>query len=90
MKNVKGSDFLHWGEAQISISKEKIICQSNLSPERGNKLYLTKTFVTDEERFLKKKNKKFKIGTIHSLNEFLHKFRKTPSLERNNSVVIWY
>ena len=90
MKDVKDSDFLHWGEGQISISKEKIICQGNLSHSRGNKLYLTKTFVTDEEGFLKKRNKKFKMGTINSLNEFLHEFRKTPSLERNNSVVIWH
>ena len=42
---------------KISISKEKISFESNLLFSADYKLYLTKTFVTDEEDFLKKKIK---------------------------------
>ena len=60
VKDLKGSDFLHWGDGQISISKEKIFFQGNLSPGPDYKLYLTKTFVSDEEDFLKEKKKRIK------------------------------
>ena len=47
VKGLKGSDFLHLGDGQISISKEKILFQGNLSPGPDYKLYLTKSFITN-------------------------------------------
>ena len=89
VKDLKGSDFFHWGEGQISISKEKILFQGNLSPGPDYKLYLTKTFVTDEEDFLKAKNSALKIGAINSFNGFILELPKELNLENYNSVVIW-
>ena len=89
VKDLKGSDFLHWGDGKILISKEKILFQGNLSPGPDYKLYLTKTFVTDEEDFLKAKNSALKIGAINSFNGFILKLPKDLNLERYNSVVIW-
>ena len=39
VKDLKGSDFLHWGEGKIFISKEKILFQDNLSLGPDYKLY---------------------------------------------------
>ena len=89
VKDLKGSDFLHWGDGQISISKEKILFQGNLSPGPDYKLYLTKTFVSDEEGFLKEKGNGLKIGSINSFNGFLLELPKDLNLENYNSVVIW-
>ena len=89
VKDLKGSDFLHWGDGQISISKEKILFQGNLSPDPGYKLYLTKTFVSDEESFLKEKGNGLKIGPINLCNGFLLELPKDLNLENYNSVVIW-
>ena len=89
VKDLKGSDFLHWGDGKILISKEKILFQGDLSPGPDYKLYLTKSFVSDEEDFLKEKEKGLKIGTINSFNGFLLDLPKDLNLERYNSVVIW-
>ena len=73
---------------KISISKEKISFQGNLSLRPDCKLYLTKIFVTDEEDFLKKKNKGLKIGTIKSFNGFLPELSGDLNLECYNSIEI--
>ena len=88
-KDPKDSDFFHWDERQISISKEKILFQGNLSPGPNYKLYLTKNFVTDEEDFFKAKNPALKIGAINSFNGFILELPKELNLENYNSVVIW-
>ena len=52
-------------------------------------MYSTNTFVTNEEDFLKEKNKGLKIGAINLFNGFLLELPKDPNLERYNFVVIW-
>ena len=81
VKDLKGNYSLHWGDGQISISKEKILFQGNLSPGPDYKFYLTKTFISDEESFLKEKGNGLKIGTINSFNGFLLELPKDLNLE---------
>ena len=89
VKDLKGSDFLHWGDGKILISKEKILFQGDLSPGPNYKLYFTKTFVSDEEGFLHEQGNGLKIGSINSFNGFLLELPKDINLENYTSVVIW-
>ena len=74
---------------KISISKEKISFHGRLSCGPGYNSYLTKTFVTGEEGFLKKKNKSLRIGATNSFDECLPELSGELNIERYNSTVIW-
>ncbi len=89
VKDLKSRDFLYWGEGQISNSKEKIPFQDNLLPAPDYKLYFTKTFVTDEEDFLKKKNKGLKINAFNWFDGFLLYLIGDLHLECHSPMVIW-
>jgi hypothetical protein len=47
-RDLKGSDFLHWGEGTVSVSPTRISHQGSLAPGPDYKLYLVPEFVEDE------------------------------------------
>ena len=56
VKNIEGSDFLHWGKGQISLAKNTVAFQGKISPGPDFKLYLTRNFIVNKKEFLKVKN----------------------------------
>ena len=66
-RELKGSDFLHWGEGSLSVSADKIVHDGELAPGPDYKLYLVKEFVEDEEQFLKVKDQSTRIGDVKPL-----------------------
>ncbi|MEL6979271.1 MAG: DM13 domain-containing protein [Pseudomonadota bacterium] len=69
-RDLEGSDFLHWGEGEILISREMIAHRGALSPGPDFKLYLTNAFVEDEESFLAIKADAALIGDVKSFDGF--------------------
>lgn len=49
--DLKGSDFLHWGEGEVSVTSMKLAHMGKLAPGPDYKLYLTNGFVEDEQGF---------------------------------------
>jgi hypothetical protein len=43
-RDLKGSDFLHWGEGEVSVSTTQVSHMGKLSPGPDYKLYLVKGF----------------------------------------------
>ena len=54
-RGLRGSDFLHWGEGEVRISKARIAHDGKLAPGPDYKLYLVKDYVDTREGFLKVK-----------------------------------
>jgi hypothetical protein len=60
-KKLPGSDFLHWGEGQVSISPSQISFMGMIAPGPDYQLYLTPTLAQTEAEFLMIKNESVKI-----------------------------
>lgn len=88
-RDLKGSDFLHWGEGRISLSQEKIVHEGSLAPGPDYKLYLVKHFVEDEEQFLKVKHSSARIGDVKTFDGFILDVPAGIQLEEYTTVLVW-
>ena len=52
VRNLKGSDLLHWGEGEVRVSRNRIAHVGRLAPGPDYKLYLAPRFVETKEAFL--------------------------------------
>ena len=89
VKDLQGSNILHWAKGQISFSSTKIAFRGKISPGPDYKLYLTKKFVQTKTDFLKIKTQSIVIGEIKSFNGFIISIKNEIDLTSYNSVVIW-
>ena len=88
-RDLRGSDFLHWGEGTVSVSATQIIHQGRLSPGPDYKLYLAPDFVEDEEQFLALKERAELIGDIKTFGGFLIDVPPAVEVEAYTTVVVW-
>lgn len=88
-RNLKGSDFLHWGEGQVSLMRDKIVHQGRLSPGPDYKLYLATEFVDTKDGFLKIKGQAARIGDVKTFDGFLVDVPTGVDIASYTTVVIW-
>lgn len=88
-RNLPGSDFLHWGEGEVRIMREKILHAGSLAPGPDYKLYLTKTFVDSEESFLKIKGESARIGDVKTFDGFIIDVPPGVDIAAYTTAVIW-
>ena len=88
-RELEGSDFLHWGEGQVSLGKEFITFDGKLSPGPDFKLYLSPEFIETEEEFNRLKSSMRVIGDVNTFNNFIVKVPKDVELTNFNTVVVW-
>ena len=88
-RNRKGSDFLHWGEGEVRISPKQISHEGSLAPGPDYKLYLTDTFVENEEEFLKIKDAAKQIGDVKTFDGFIVKVPEGVDVTAHSTVVVW-
>lgn len=88
-RDLRGSDFLHWGEGTVSVSATQISHQGRLAPGPDYKLYLAPEFVEDEEQFLALKHRAQLIGDIKTFEEFLINVPAASDIEAHTTVVVW-
>ena len=88
-KDLKGSDFLHWGEGTISVGPEMIVHQGELSPGPDYKLYLTNSFVEDEAGFEAMKDKAALVGDIKTFGGFKVAVPNSINIENYTTVIVW-
>ena len=88
-RDLKGSDFLHWGEGDVSITTDKIVHQGEMSPGPNYKLYLTKEFVEDEAGFLRIKNESVVIGDVKTFDGFLLDVPAGVDVRAYSTVLVW-
>lgn len=88
-KELKGSDFLHWGEGTISLSQSRIVHEGALAPGPDYKLYLAPDFVEDEAGFLVIKDQSVLIGDIKSFDGAILDMPEGVRLADYTTIVVW-
>ena len=88
-RDLKGSDFLHWGEGKVSISPTKIAHEGKLSPGPDYKLYLVPDFVDDEASFLLLKEKSLRVGDVKTFDGFLIDLPVGTDVNAYTTVLVW-
>ena len=88
-RDLKGSDFLHWGEGVISIGDKFISLQGEVAPGPDYKLYLSPQFVETEEEFLKIKDKMVQVGNVKTFKNFIVSVPKSINPNSYNTAIVW-
>lgn len=88
-RQLKGSDFLHWGEGTVSVAADKIVHQGALSPGPDYKLYLASEFVEDEEQFLRVKGAARLIGDVKTFDGFIVDVPQGVDVSAYTTVIVW-
>ncbi|MDC3371433.1 DM13 domain-containing protein [Candidatus Pelagibacter ubique] len=89
VKELKGSDFLHWGEAKVTISDEKVTVNGSIAPGPDYKLYLTNQFVEHEDEFLPIKSEAKYVAEVKTFKNFVINIPSDININDYNTVVIW-
>ena len=88
-RDLKGSDFLHWGEGSVAISSHEITLQGRLAPGPEYKLYLSPAFIETEAEFVQLKPDMQLIGDISTFRNFRVAVAPGTRLSQYNTVVVW-
>ena len=88
-RELRGSDFLHWGEGKISLTPTQIVHEGSLAPGPDYKLYLVSQFVEDEAEFLPLKDASPLIGDIKSFEGFIVDVPESVDIAQYTTVLVW-
>lgn len=88
-RDLRGSDFLHWGEGAVSVGRDFISLQGSLAPGPDYKLYLSPEFVETEEEFERLKAQMTRAGDIKTFDGFIVPVPKGVDPRAYNTVVVW-
>jgi hypothetical protein len=88
-RDLRGSDFLHWGEGQVSLTASQIVHEGRLAPGPDYKAYLVDQFVEHEDEFLPVKAQALLVGDVKTFDGFIVEVPDGVDLARYNTVVIW-
>jgi len=88
-RNLKGSDFLHWGEGEVHVSKTRVVHMGRLAPGPDYKLYLAPSFVETKEAFLAIKAQSRRVGEVKTFNGFIVDVPDGADVNAYTTVVIW-
>ena len=89
MRDLEGSDGLHWGEGTLLFSDERVTLMGELAPGPDYKLYLTPEYADTGEKFLAIKDASLSIASIKGFKDFSYLMPAGVDLSDYNSVVIW-
>ena len=89
VRDLKGSNGLHWGEGEVRVSRSHIAHFGRLAPGPDYKLYLAPRFVDTEEAFLRVKDVSRRVGDVKTFNGFLVDVPTGIDVRDYNTVVIW-
>ena len=89
IRDLRGSDPWHWGEAKVTISNKKITVNGSIAPGPDYKLYLLNSFVEHEDEFLPIKEDAKYVAEVKSFENFVVDVPSDINVSEFNTVVIW-
>ena len=89
VKDLRGSDLLHWGEAEVTISNNIITVKGSIAPGPDYKLYFTNQFVEHEDEFLPIKSEAKYVAEVKTFKNFVINIPSDININDYNTVVIW-
>ena len=88
-RELRGSDFLHWGEGTVSITPTQIVHKGRLAPGPDYKLYLMKDFAEHEDEFLPAKSDARLIGDVDTFEGFILDVPEDVDVSEYTTVLVW-
>ena len=88
-EDLRGNDFLHWGEGTISLTQTQIIHSGKLAPGPDYMVYLVPEFVEHEDEFLPLKDSSVVIGPVKTFEGFVLDIPPGLDIEAYSAVLIW-
>jgi len=88
-RDLKGSDFLHWGEGKVAIGREKVAFTGQLAPGPDYKLYFSPEYVDTKEGFLRVKSRAARAGDIRTFDAFVVSVPPAIDIGAYDTVVVW-
>jgi hypothetical protein len=88
-RNLNGSDFLHWGEGEVFVARDRIAHVGKLAPGPDYRLYLAKSFVDTKEGFLAIKSQSVQVAEIKTFNGFVVTVPSGVDIATFDTVVVW-
>jgi hypothetical protein len=88
-KDLPGSDFLHWGDGNFSISKNQVSFMGSLAPGPDYQLYLTRDLALTEQEFLLIKDQSAKIGSVMTFDNFILDLPENINPANFKAIIIW-
>ncbi len=89
VKDIAGSDLIHWGEGDVSINQTSISLMGSLAPGPDYYLYLTRNLVDTSDSFLEIKADSLKVGPIRTFDNFIVPLDESVDLEQYAAIVVW-
>jgi hypothetical protein len=88
-RNLKGSDFLHWGEGTVSVSGRAIALMGRIAPGPDYKLYLSPEFVETEAGFNRLKARMARVGDVKTFENFIVPLPANIDPTAYTTVIVW-
>ena len=88
-RDLKGSDFLHWGEGTVYVGRTAISLIGRLAPGPDYKLYLSPDYVEKEDDFLRLKPGMIRVGDVKTFDNFIVHFSDNIDPNEYNTVIVW-
>jgi len=88
-RDLKGSDFLHWGEGTVSVSRSAVALMGRIAPGPDYKLYLSPEFVETEADFNRLKAKMARAGDVKTFENFIVPLPADIDPNAYTTVIVW-
>lgn len=88
-RDLRGSDFLHWGEGVVAVGETSVSLRGTLAPGPDYKAYLSPEYVETEAEFQAVKLRAVRLGDVRAFTNFVVGVPPDVDVERYNTVVIW-
>lgn len=88
-RDLKGSDFLHWGEGTVLVSRGAIALMGKIAPGPDYKLYLSPEFVETEADFNRLKARMARVGDVKTFENFIVPVPEGVDPKAYTTVIVW-
>jgi hypothetical protein len=88
-KDLKDSDFLHWGEGTVTVGPQSVTLMGSLAPGPDYKLYLSPEFVETEADFMRLKAQMARIGDVRTFENFVVRLPDSVDISSYDTVIVW-
>ncbi|MDW3095536.1 MAG: DM13 domain-containing protein [Gammaproteobacteria bacterium] len=88
-RDLKGSDFLHWGDGKILVGRKFIVLEGSIAPGPDYNLYLSPKFVETESEFKQLKSTMIKVDAVRTFENFIVAVSDSVDPSKFNTVIIW-
>jgi hypothetical protein len=89
VRDLPGSDFLHWGDGELSISARHVSFNGEIAPGPDYRLYLTPRLALDEETFLAMKAESAYVGDVRTFDNFIIDLPGSVDPTAYRALIVW-